>query len=98
MSSDGSPILPLLVMWWVTRGSGAVCGEVGEKVCDRKQQNLLWVVKGGGVGIIRGSPSREIGAARLPSMMSGQVGRGDDGKQLSDSMGNQASLASLTIT
>ena len=26
-------------------------------------------------------------------MMSGQVGRGDDGKQLSDSMGNQASLA-----
>ena len=34
----------------------------------------------------------------MPSMMSGQVGRGDDGKQLSDSMGNQASLASVTIT
>ena len=30
--------------------------------------------------------------------MGSQVGRGYDGKQLSDSMGNQASLASLTIT
>ena len=38
------------------------------------------MVKWVGLGILCGSPSREIGAARLPSMMSGQVGRGDDGK------------------
>ena len=45
-----------------------------------------------------GHQERAVAAVRLSLMMSSQVGRGDDGKQLSDSMGNQASLASLTIT
>ena len=50
------------------------------------------MVKWVGLGILCGSPSREIGAARLPSMMSGQVGRGDDGKQLSDHRGRSPQI------